>query len=131
MRCILDSAAAYALVERGDQHHERARAFVRDQATDFVLTSIVAGECYTLMLRRAGYRTAMEWRRSLDTSPLVNVHMLDAHDEVTIWSVLREYAGVPISYADASLIVLGKKLGIRSIFTFDSDFRQAGLNVVP
>ena len=52
-------------------------------------------------------------------------------DEAAIWSLLREYAGVPLSYADASLIVLGKKLGIGSIFTFDSDFRLAGMNVVP
>ena len=131
MKCILDSAAAYALTQRDDQYHEKARLFVRDQATEFVLTSIVAGECYTLMLGKVGYGRAMEWRRSLDMSPLITVHLLDASDEAEIWNVLRQYAGVPLSYADASLVVLGQKVGITSIFTFDSDFRQAGMHVVP
>lgn len=96
-----------------------------------MLTSIVAGECYTLMLRRMGYGRAMEWRRSLDASPLVNVHVLDTRDEASIWEVLRQYSGVPLSYADASLVVLGRLLHINTVFTFDRDFRQAGMKVVP
>lgn len=131
MKCILDSTAAYALANRDDQHHSFARSFVGAHATEFVTTSVVAGECYTLMLGRLDYRRAMEWRRSLDVSPRTEVRVLDVTDEAAIWSLLREYAGVPLSYADASLIVLGKKLGIGSIFTFDSDFRLAGMNVVP
>ena len=36
-----------------------------------------------------------------------------------------------LSYADASLVALSEKLHMETIFTFDDDFRRAGLTVVP
>ena len=45
--------------------------------------------------------------------------------------MLAELRGIPLSHADASLIVVGRKLRLTEIFTFDSDFAAAGLTVVP
>jgi len=103
----------------------------RSSGLQLVTTSVIVGETYTLLNDRHGYSVAMRWTEAQRTGALTDVIHLDETEELSIWATLRAFGGVPLSYQDASLIVLGKKLGIRSVFTFDSDFRQAGLNVVP
>lgn len=36
---------------------------------------------------------------------------------------MAKYRDIPMSLADASLVALGDSLGVRRIFTLDSDFR--------
>jgi predicted nucleic acid-binding protein len=37
----------------------------------------------------------------------------------------------PLSYADASLVVLGRRLRITTAFSFDDDLRACGFELVP
>jgi len=64
-------------------------------------------------------------------SGTVAIHHFSPADEAQIWAVLDEFAGVPLSYADASLVALGQRLKLTAAFTFDDDLRQAGLEMVP
>ena len=63
-------------------------------------------------------------------SNFVSVHFVDPAFDAEIWRKLEALRGIPLSYGDASLIVLGQRLRIRRIFTLDEDFREAGLEVV-
>jgi predicted nucleic acid-binding protein len=38
-------------------------------------------------------------------------------------AVLKKYADMPADFADASLVAIADRLGIREIATYDSDFR--------
>jgi predicted nucleic acid-binding protein len=94
-------------------------------------TSAVVAEVYTLLRRRAGFPAAMRASAGLLNSSFVTVHFIDPPFDAEIWRKLEALRGLPLSYVDASLIVLGERMRIRRIFTFDEDFRDAGLEVVP
>ncbi|MGH2633428.1 MAG: type II toxin-antitoxin system VapC family toxin [Tepidiformaceae bacterium] len=131
MRVLLDTSAFYAFASPADQHHDAARPLFRSTGLQFRTTSMVVGETYTLLNDRHGYGLATRWIDALRASGLTEVVHFSARQETAIWETLRTFTGIPLSYQDASLIVLGRIMGVRDVFTFDSDFRQAGLNVVP
>ena len=85
----------------------------------------------TRFRRRAGYRAAAEAVRNLRGSQVLSVHHVDEAFDRDIWAAIDEFSGVPLSYADASLVVLGRRLRIRQAFSFDVDLRSAGLDLVP
>jgi predicted nucleic acid-binding protein len=131
LKYLLDTSAMYASLVRDDQHRAAARAFFRTPNLQLVTTSIVVGEMYTLMNQRHGYAAANALRDLLVPAARITVHHLDIAEEARIWDTLRRHAGIPLSYADASLVVLGQLLAIDTVFSFDDDFRRAGLKTVP
>ena len=94
-------------------------------------TSAIVGEIYTYMRSRDGYGVSRALVRSLAESRVTAIHQLDEVFDSAIWHVIDEFAGVPMSYADASLVVLGRRLRIQKVFSFDDDLRAAGLELVP
>lgn len=62
---------------------------------------------------------------------VLTVHQVDAAADAEIWRVIDEFAGVPLSHADASLVALGRTLRVPRVFSFDSDLRTAGLELLP
>ena len=131
MDVLLDTGgiAATALVR--DQWHAEARQFARTPGLRLQTTTIVVGEAYTLLRRRSGYELGRRSVRALVTGQTVRVHHVDAAFDRDIWATIDEFAGVPLSYADASLVVLGRRLRIRQAFAFDEDLRACGLELVP
>ena len=131
MRCLLDTSAAYALVDSRDQHQGAAATFLRSGPHEFATTSIIIGESFTMVRRRMGFAVAERWVRLTHASERTQIVHLDEGSEAEIWDVIRRSAGIPLSYADASLVLLAQLTGIDTVFTFDEDFRDAGLKVVP
>lgn len=121
----------YAAARPDDPDHDVARAFLRTSRLRLHTTAVIAGEAYTLLRRRYDYAMAMRWAAAARRSELVTIHFAGPEDDARTWAILERLAGVPLSYADASLIALGERLGIRSVFAFDEDFRGAGLELVP
>ena len=129
--CLFDSSAAFALLVPRDQYHERARRFATTTRNLRLHTTVVVlGETYTTLRARQGFGVARQWTGVLQSST-VDVHHFSQQDEAQIWAILDEFAGVPLSYADASLVALGRRLNLTAAFTFDDDLRQAGLEMIP
>ncbi len=131
MKVLLDTSAAYALTDRRDPYHVSARAYVRTPGLALVTASAIVAETYTIVRRRIHYRAAIEWVESLRVGGHVTVEHVGLAEDAAIWGILREYAGVPLSYADASVIALGRATGIKEVFSFDTDFAACGLRLVP
>ena len=71
--------------------------------------------------RRADPAVVLEFLVGLDI-PIVALHR-PLHEACI--ALMRRYAGVPMDYADATLVALAERLGIRQVFTFDRrGFRQ-------
>ncbi len=96
-----------------------------------VTTSVIVGEIYTYLVKLDGFGVARTTVRNLSSSSVVTIYQVDAGFDRDIWAAIDEFAGVPLSYADASLVVLGRRLRVRSVFSFDDDLRQAGLDLIP
>ena len=104
---------------------------MRQPSLRLATTSAVLSETYTLVRRRMGYLEATNQIDALRRSSVVRIVFIDEQFDREIWSKLEVLRHIPLSYVDASLIVLGERLRIRRIFTFDDDFRAAGMDVVP
>jgi predicted nucleic acid-binding protein len=91
----------------------------------------VLGEAYTYLRARDGYGVALNAVEGVRASGVATIEFIDRDFDRRIWDTIREFAGVPLSYVDASLVVLGQRLRLRRVFSFDDDLRQAGLELVP
>jgi uncharacterized protein len=132
VRCILDTSAVLALLAPEDEHHAAARKYVREERSLRLETTVAAvAEVYTVLRRRRGYRFAMDWADGFRSSDVVTIEPSTRDQDNRAWDILHRLAGVPLSYVDASLIALATRLRVDTIFTFDVDFRDAGLKVVP
>lgn len=129
---LLDTSGAFALIIGRDQFHRRARLYATSQRNlRFHVPEVVLAETYTTLRRRQGYATAMRWATSVMSSSTVTVHRPTGGDLDQAWAILREFSGVPLSYADASLIALARKTSVDRVFSFDADFERCGLRLVP
>ena len=80
------------------------------------------------MLRRgAGHAIANRW---LSTLKLTLAFETPA-DHERVSDLLSRYDDKAFSYTDAASFVLMERLNVPTAFTFDADFRQYGLVVVP
>jgi predicted nucleic acid-binding protein len=129
---LFDTSGAFALIIPRDQFHRQARAFVGGARNlRLHIPEVVLGETYTTLRRRQGYQVAMRWVDGVLRSSTIVLHRPEPDDYESAWSVLREYAGVPLSYADASVVALGRATGIKDVFSFDTDFASCGMRLVP
>jgi predicted nucleic acid-binding protein len=62
---------------------------------------------------------------------MVTVYQSSPAFDAAAWGVIDEFAGVPLSYADAAIVALAREIGLQEVFSFDSDLRLAGLTLVP
>ena len=128
---MLDTSGLVAFALTTDPNHRRARVVLQDRRHRFHAPSTVVGESYTFLLKRAGYGIARDVVRRIETSQVVTIDQMTGDLDAATWDVIDEFAGVPLSYVDASIVALAREHGIDCVFSFDDDFRRAGLRLVP
>ncbi len=132
---FVDTSAFYALADRTDRNHRRARAFLRSlpRSGRGLLTSTdVFDETVTLLRHRLGHGTAVAFGEALMSSKWCRV--VDVMDEVrrSAWNVFILYADQWFSFTDCTSFATMKSMHIVEAFTFDRrDFRAAGFVVCP
>lgn len=128
---LADTSGLVGLTAPADQFRPRARAFVRSRGVRLATSVIVLAETYTFLRSRYDFALARNASRQFMSSSVMTVYQWDNDLDAATWAILDEFSGVPLSYADASLVVLSRHLGIDTVFSFDDDLRQAGLRLVP
>ena len=119
---LTDTGPLLALINRNDPHHERCKAAVRQWPAAPLLTT---WPCWTeamyLLYRAGGYPAQATWWRWRAGG---QVRLLDlAELEIDRVAVLMaKYRDRPMDLADASLVVIAERLGLRQVFTVDGDF---------
>ncbi len=131
MDCLLDTGAMFSVLMERDADHAMARAFLRTPRLRLFSTAAMMGELYTLSRRRVGYQAARAAIVRIEGDPTIDIFQMEPPLDRETWAVIDEFAGVPLSYVDASLVALGRRLRIASVFSFDDDLRRAGLTLVP
>jgi predicted nucleic acid-binding protein len=121
-----DTSFWYALQDRGDRHHDEARAIVAQGTGRVVLSSHVLGETWTLMRRRAGHSAAVGFLDRLQALPAVEVITVDETAEADAWRWLRRHDEREYSFTDATSFSLMRRRRIREALAFGGDFAAAG-----
>lgn len=108
-----------ALFDRDDAHHEQARDFLRRAGEcRLITTSLVIGEVAAMLSDlQPNLMRFMEW-----LSVVVEIDDAFREDLPRMIEVMRRYHDLPADLADASLVALCERRGIRVVASIDSDF---------
>lgn len=118
---LCDTGPLYSLIDARQQDHQRCRAIFPS-----LLPLLTTWPCFTEAMYFAGRSGGWRLRRLLWQYVLQGLVELREHSESEherMRDLMLLYRKVPMALADASLVVLAEKTGLRRIFTLDSDFR--------
>jgi predicted nucleic acid-binding protein len=133
-RILADTGPLVALLDREDADHARCVAAARQLQGVLVTTWAIITEAFYLLSPDAQAQDALLGKIE---SGDVLIEELGAADVAGLRSLLRKYRDLPMDLADATLVHLGDRNGLDTVFTLDADFRVyrlsrgRALNVVP
>ncbi|MGH2793972.1 MAG: type II toxin-antitoxin system VapC family toxin [Actinomycetota bacterium] len=133
-RIFVDTGAFVALRNASEREHKRARLALEELTSKRVplfTSNYVFAETYTVLLMRVGWNAAVAWGRALRDGSLVELIRIDEALEDRAWSILEAHDDKRWSYVDATSFALMDQEGASEAFSFDRDFVQRGLSVIP
>jgi predicted nucleic acid-binding protein len=118
---ICDSGPLFSLIDPRQQHHARCAAVVES-----LIPLVTTWPCLTetmYFLGRSGQWRLQEILWNYLDSEIVQLHELSSPERSQMRATMQQYHDLPMDMADASLVAVADALGLRRIFTLDSDFR--------
>ena len=114
---VVDSGFLVGLFDEGDRLHARCRSFLRDYRGRFLTTEAVLTETLAL-LGPAQQLRCLEWLGNAQHAGLLEVDR-EPIDFRAVEKLSRKYADQPMDFADASVVLLAIRAGVREILTAD------------
>jgi predicted nucleic acid-binding protein len=132
MRTFIDTSAFYALLDRDDQNHQKAkRAWVEmlEEPPLMVTNNYILVETFALLQSRLGLEAVRRFQE--DVIPIIQVAFVtpDMHRAGTAALLAAGRRG--LSLVDCVGFEVMRELGIKVAFTFDSHFKEQGFDVIP
>jgi len=114
---LLDSGAFLALLDGRDAWHDRCAASFEALRLPLATTTAVLAEVFHLLPAHA---TDRAWH-ALRSGTIV-VLPIGEEDLVDIEALMNQYRDRPMDFADATLVRLARREGLRTILSVDDDF---------
>lgn len=114
---VVDSGFLVALFDETDPLHASSRDFLRDYRGRFWTTEAVLTETLAL-LSVAQQRRCLRWLGDAAEAGLLRIDR-EPVDFRVLEGLVRKYADQPMDFADASVVTLATRAGIREILTAD------------
>lgn len=115
---LLDTSGLLAAIDASQHHHAAAADVLRSVPPPWILSPFVLAELDYLLATRVGQRA----ERALLAEVRRGVYRLEAFDADDIGAadrVIGRHADLGIGLADASLVVLAHRYGLRDVLTLD------------
>ena len=113
----VDSGFLIGLFDETDPLHKRCREFLRDYRGRFITTEAVLTEALALLSIDQQLR-CLDWLADAAHAGLLDVDR-EPLDFKAIGKLARKYADQPMDFADASVVQLATRTGVREILTAD------------
>jgi uncharacterized protein len=114
---VVDSGFLIGLFDETDPLHGRCRGFLRDYRGRFLTTEAVVTEALALLSQVQQMR-CLEWLGDAAGAGLLVVDR-EPFDFRAVEKLARKYADQPMDFADASVVLLAIRSGVREILTAD------------
>ena len=114
---VVDSGFLIGLFDETDPLHARCRGFLRDYRGRFLTTEAVLTEALALLSHEQQMR-CLDWLGDAAQAGLLVVDR-EPVDFRAVEKLARKYADQPMDFADASVVLLATRSGIREILTAD------------
>ena len=130
MTAFVDTSAFFALIDAGDDAHERARAiFERVGPTEELVThQYVVVETLALVQRRLPAEALR--RLALELLPLVTIEPVDDGLHAAATAALLASLPTTRSFVDLVSFEFMRQHGMTRAFAFDADFERAGFTTL-
>lgn len=133
-RVFADTSGYFAATNRRDAHHDLAvvtldRLIV--ERRPLFTTNFILAELHALLLTRVGRDSAEQVLFEIDDDPQITIVRVSARDEARARDIIRTYQDKSFSLTDATSFAIMERLGIGLAFTFDANFAQYGVTMIP
>ena len=113
---LIDTGPIVALLDTDDRDHARCIRAARQLSDELLTTWPVLTEAMYLLSRAPKAQDALfAW---IEDSSL-QAAVLDADDAREMGALMRKYRDLPMDFADASLVRVAGREGIKQVFTLD------------
>jgi uncharacterized protein len=129
---FLDTGPLLARRLPRDSYHERALlGWDRWAKTNerLVTSNFILGELSSLLSRRAGMASAIDYWRDLLEAPRLDIVRPSTGEEILALQLMEKIGNPEIGYTDYLSFALMRKRQIRRAFTFDAHFTAAGFEI--
>lgn len=119
-RIVVDTGPIVAFLNRRDSHHAWVRETLDDVAPPiYTCEAVVSEACFLLSRLNDGQDAVLE----LLAADVLRIDFTLRSEIDAVRALMRKFASVPMSLADACLVRMTELDARSSILTFDSDFR--------
>jgi predicted nucleic acid-binding protein len=115
---ILDTSGLLAAIDGSQRHHEAALAALMATPPPWILSAFVLAELDHLLATRVG-RAAERALLAEVGRGVYRLEAFDADDIAAAERVVGRHADLELGLADASLVVLANRYGMRDLLTLD------------
>jgi len=125
-KVIVDAGPLIALFDKDDAYHQQALTFLEGFQGTLLSNHAVTTEVTHLL--DFSVRVQIDFLRWIAAGG-ISLQDISNEDVFRIVELVEKYAGLPMDYADASLVALGERLSLYYIASVDKDFsiyRAAG-----
>jgi uncharacterized protein len=124
---LIDAGPLIAIIDAKDPFHRVCVRALNSLSLPFHTSWPVLTEVSHFITRRGTERHRKAFWKLVRRSVIVP-HELTIDDVPRIETLMHTYADQPMDLGDASLVVLAERLGMRALFTIDSDFSVYRIN---
>jgi predicted nucleic acid-binding protein len=134
---FVDSSGLKANYDSGDDYHAKAGGLMRKiaaretEVSSFVTTDYVLDEAVTLTRFAHSHGKAVELAEATLSSKFVKLVHCDEELFSEGMEVFERHSDKEWSLTDCVSFATMKRHGVRTAFTFDSHFKQAGFAMIP
>lgn len=132
MRVFADTSALYAVLDRDDANHLRAKEALKhllDTDAVMITSNYVLVETFALVQRRLGMEALRLFAESL--LPMLEVYWVNLAEHGSALSSVLTANRRELSFVDCVSFQLMRDLGLPAAFTFDNHFPEQGFAILP
>jgi len=132
MRIFVDTSGFFALLDRDDADHKKARKIwsdVLNPENTLITSNYVIVESFALIQHRLGLEALRGFHE--DMLPLINIEWIDAEIHKSGVSALLAASRRKLSLVDCVSFETMRTLGIKTVFAFDPHFAEQGFKCIP
>lgn len=132
MRIFIDTSSLYALLDRTDENHLKAKREwnqILDEDYTLVASNYILVETLALLQNRLGMEAVRGFQE--DVFPMLYVEFITPKIHRLGTSALLSSSRRRLSLVDCVSFEVMRETGIRKVFAFDPHFKEQGFEVVP
>ena len=134
MRIFVDTSAWFALNNRKDQYHKKARDFVgrlKSSPAIFLTTDYIVDETLTLLRFKVSHREAAAFLRIFSRSRQIVREQVTPDQLKRAEEIFLRCRDKFWSFTDCVSFAFMEERRLEDAFTFDSNFSQFGIRIHP